>query len=153
MSTRKEAAARDQADAGGLLLLEYSPRQEAGSELDLDLDSDGRRHLGSNRDRQRTPLLATPFSLPPPVIPSSPEPPPPLRPSSPHAHPPTSRGIMMGLPVKGHSLRRVQQLPVAKGTLLPRHGKELFQHPVALPRRWNPLDALSRVEERFQVTS
>ena len=24
-----------------------------------------------------------------------------------------------------------------------------FQHPVALPRRWNPLDALSRVEDGF----
>ena len=31
-------------------------------------------------------------------------------------------------------------------SLLPRRGKELFQHPAALPRSWN-LDALSRVED------
>ena len=36
--------------------------------------------------------------------------------SPPHAHSLTSRGVMMGLPVKGHSLRRVHLLPVAKGT-------------------------------------
>ena len=38
----------------------------------------------------------------------------PLHPHPPHAHSLTSRGMMMGLPVKGHSLRRVHQLPVAK---------------------------------------
>ena len=62
---------------------------------------------GQNGDSRRT-------SPPPPdIILSlpSPSPQPPL-----HAHRLTSRGMMMGLPVKGHPPRRVHQLPVAKGT-------------------------------------
>ena len=62
---------------------------------------------GQNGDSRRT-------SPPPPdIILSlpSPFPQPPL-----HAHRLTSRGMMRGLPVKGHPPRRVHQLPVAKGT-------------------------------------
>ena len=59
----------------------------------------------------------------------------------------------MGLPDKGHSLRRTHKLPVAKGTgaavASAQSLLEFFQHPAALPRSWNPLDALSCVEEGF----
>ena len=63
---------------------------------------------------------------------------------------------MIGLRVTPKALRRVHQLPVAEGTgtvepqsLLPRRGKELFQHQAVLPHRLKPLDALSCVEEGF----
>ena len=64
---------------------------------------------------------------------------------------------MIGLPVKGRgpAARREEftsclspRLPEPQ-SLLPRRGKQLFQHPAASPRRWNPLDALSRVEAGF----
>ena len=65
-----------------------------------------RSKAGSNGDRPRTApcySFESFLSLPPPFNPT-----------------PrillTSRGMIMGLPVKGHSLRRVHQLPVAKGT-------------------------------------
>ena len=95
----------------------------------------------SNRDRPRTHLPATPSPPYPPVNPSQPSP---LHPSPPppHAHSPTSRGMMMGLPLKGHSLRRVHQPGAC------RQGATV----AAAPRRWNPLDALSRVEEGVTST-
>ena len=54
-----------------------------------------------------------------------------------------------GLPVKGHSLKRASQLPVTKGTGATVAAAPTFQHPVALPCRWHPLDALSRVAVGF----
>ena len=69
---------------------------------------------GPAPNRSRTETAERPPPLPPPdIILSfpSPSPQPPL-----HAHRLTSRGMMMGLPVKGHPPRRVHQLPVAKGT-------------------------------------
>ena len=66
-----------------------------------------RLSVGPNGVTPRTllPALSVPVtSFPPPPQPSH------------HAHALTSRGMMMGLPVKGHPLRRVHQLPVAKGT-------------------------------------
>ena len=70
-----------------------------------------------------------------------------------HTHLLTSRGMMMGLLVKGHSLRRDHQLPVAKGTgatvAAAPTWKGLSKHPVVLPCRRNPLDALPCVEEGF----
>ena len=69
---------------------------------------------GPASNRSRTETAERPPPLPPPdIILSfpSPSPQPPL-----HAHRLTSRGMMMGLPVKGHPPRRVHQLPVAKGT-------------------------------------
>ena len=66
-----------------------------------------RLSVGPNGVTPRTllPALSVPVtSFPPPPQPSH------------HAHALTSRGMMMGLPVKGHPPRRVHQLPIAKGT-------------------------------------
>ena len=87
---------------------------------------------GPNGDSRSAECYTHPLAPPGIILPSSSPPPPP---SHAHLRLPTSRGMMMRFPVKGHSLRRVHQLPVTKGTdpqsLLPRRGKELFQHPAA----------------------
>ena len=62
---------------------------------------------GPNGDSRRTHTPAPPDNI---LSSPSPSPQPPL-----HAHRLTSRGMMMGLPVKGHPPRRVHQLPIAKG--------------------------------------
>ena len=63
----------------------------------------------------------------------------------------------MGLLVKGHSWEDFTSCLLPRAlepqSLLPRRGEELFQHPTALPRRWNPLDALSRVRVEEGFTS
>ena len=71
----------------GLRLLEYCPQQEAGSQLDLDLDLDGRCRLR----RGLGPLLRLVEQRPPKDTPAGYSSPPggPFLPSS-HPHPPHS---------------------------------------------------------------
>ena len=72
-----------------------------------------RSSAGPYKDCPRTRPPAPPSPPSPPFISLSSFP---LHSHPPHAHSLTSRGMMMGLQVKGHLLKKVHQLPVAKGT-------------------------------------
>ena len=103
-----------------------------------------RLSAGPNGVTPRTllPALSVPVtSFPPPPQPSH------------HAHALTSRGMMMGLPVKGHPLRRVHQLPVAKGTRATVAAAPTWKRTLPAPSGsaspLEPLDTLSYVKEGF----